>query len=137
GSEAYVSLWAGAAVVVLDLKSTPAPALVARIPVGKNPEALLLYPATAPTKLLVADSDSDSVSAIDLATRTVTDTISVAPTPDAPRGSSPNHLAVSPDAARLYVANAGENCVDVFATAGFDRIGRIPTAWYPTSVTIA
>jgi YVTN family beta-propeller protein len=133
--EAYVSLWGDNSIVIVDV-SGPTPTLAAKILVGKNPEALLLDPPASPTRLLVANSDSDSVSVIDLDTRTVIDEVSVAPTPASPRGSAPNHLALSPDGSRLYVANAGENCVDVLSTADFTRIGRFPTAWYPTAVGV-
>ncbi len=131
--EAYVSLWGRSAVAVIDLASSP-PDVAAVISTGKNPEALLLYPPAAPTSLLVANSDSDTVSVVDLDLRAVVDSVEVGPAPASPRGSAPNHLAVSPDGARLYVANAGENCLDVFATADWTRAGRIPTAWYPTGV---
>jgi YVTN family beta-propeller protein len=50
-------------------------------------------------------------------------------------GSNPDGLALSPDATTLYVANSGNNDVDV-VDLGTDRVtGRVPTAWYPTSVT--
>jgi YVTN family beta-propeller protein len=133
--EAYVSLWAQRAVAVIDLAGA-SPALVARVEVGKNPEALLLDPPDAPTRLLVASSDSDLISVIDLATRRVTREVSVAPGEPTRLGSVPNHLALGRDGTRLYVANAGENCIDVLSTDTFDRIGRIPTAWYPTAVAV-
>jgi len=48
---------------------------------------------------------------------------------------------VSHDLTRLYVANAGNNDVAVFALHGpggpETLLGRIPTAWYPTSVTVS
>ncbi len=133
--EAFVSLWGGSAVAVIDV-ATATPTLITRVAVGKNPSAMLLVPEAAPTKLLVASTDSDRIDIIDLATHTRVDSFSTAPAVDAPRGSSPNHLAVSPDGARLYVANAGENCIDVFSTADFSRLGRLPTAWYPTAVAV-
>lgn len=133
--EAYVSLWGGRAVAVIDLAGA-GPRLIARVEVGKNPEALLLDPPGAPSRLLVASSDSDLISVVDLATRRVTREVSVTPGEPARLGSVPNHLALAPDGSRLYVANAGENCVDVLATDSFARIGRIPTAWYPTAVAV-
>jgi len=133
--EAYVSLWSRAQVAIVDL-STATPTLAGTVGVKKNPEALLLDPPVAPTRLLVSNSDADSVSVIDLATRTATAEILVAPTPQTPRGSAPDHLALSADGTRLYVANAGENCIDVLATADFRELGRIPTGWYPTSIAM-
>lgn len=133
--EAYVSLWSRAAVAIVDMSTNP-PALVATVPVKKNPEALLLDPPTTPTRLLVTNSDNDSVSVIDLDSRTVAMDVPVAPSAQSPRGSSPNYLALSPDGSRLYVANAGENCLDVLATTDFHRVGRVPTGWYPTAITM-
>lgn len=133
--EAYASLWGGGGVAVIDLSGAE-PTLVTTVTVGKNPEALLLDPPAAPTRLLVANSDSDSISVIDLATRKVVKEVSVAPAPSMPRGSAPNYLALSPDGARLYVANAGENSIDVLKAGDFSRLGQIPTGWYPTSVTV-
>jgi YVTN family beta-propeller protein len=132
--EAYVSLWGGRAVAVVDLAG--APRVVARVEVGKNPEALLLDPPSAPTRLLVASTDSDSVSVIDLASRRVTRTVSLSPGEPARRGSAPNHLALDPSGSRLYVADAGENCLDVLSADSFQRLGRIPTGWYPTAVAV-
>jgi hypothetical protein len=57
--------------------------------------------------------------------------------PDAPIGSTPNAVALSPDEKLLYIANADNNCLAVFdiATIGKSRSkGFIPTGWYPTSV---
>jgi DNA-binding beta-propeller fold protein YncE len=129
--EAYVSLWGGRAVAVVDVAGAT-PTLLARVPVGKNPTALLL----TPTRLLCASTDSDRVDVIDLATRVVVDNIPIAGEANAPRGAAPNHLALSPDGARLYVASAWENAVDVFSTADFSQLGRIPTGFYPTSVAV-
>jgi YVTN family beta-propeller protein len=131
--EAYVSLWGDRAVAVVDLAG---PSVVARVAVGKNPEALLLDPPGAPTRLLVASTDSDTISVIDLASRRVTRTVSLAAGEPARLGSAPNHLALAPGGARLYIANAGENCIDVLTTDTFTRVGRIPTAWYPTAVAV-
>ena len=65
----------------------------------------------------------------------------MAPYRGAPVGSSPNGLAVAPDGATLYVANAGNNDVAVVRLAdrhGPDRVaGLIPTAWYPTAVAVS
>jgi YVTN family beta-propeller protein len=128
--EAYVSLWGNSAVAVLDVSGTT-PTVSTMIPVGKDPEALLLVP---PSTLLVANADSDSVSVIDQTTDTVTQSIDVAPTATSKRGTTPNHLAISPDGSLLYVADAGEDCLDVLATSDWHRIGRVPTAHYPTAV---
>ena len=55
-------------------------------------------------------------------------------------GSYPNALAVSPDNTRLFVAEAGLNSVavlDVSAPAAPKLLGRIPTGWYPTALSVS
>lgn len=55
-------------------------------------------------------------------------------------GTYPNALAVSPDALRLYVAEAGLNSVavlDISDPPGPALLGRIPTGWYPTSLAVS
>jgi YVTN family beta-propeller protein len=55
-------------------------------------------------------------------------------------GTYPNALAVSPDNARLYVAEAGINSVAVLDTTdplSPRLLGRIPTNWYPTALAIS
>ena len=85
-------------------------------------------------RLLVAESDSDSLAVIDVAGRRLERSVSVAPVASSARGSSPNALAFSPDATRLYLANAGENAVEVLDAASLTRLGRIPVGNYPTAV---
>ena len=55
-------------------------------------------------------------------------------------GTYPNALAVSPDNTRVYVAEAGLNSVAVLDTTNPTApvlIGRIPTGWYPTAVSVS
>jgi YVTN family beta-propeller protein len=55
-------------------------------------------------------------------------------------GSYPNALAVSPGNTRLYVAEAGINSVAVLDVSTPTRprlLGRIPTGWYPTSLSLS
>ncbi|HEY3414011.1 MAG TPA: bifunctional YncE family protein/alkaline phosphatase family protein [Armatimonadota bacterium] len=55
-------------------------------------------------------------------------------------GAYPNAIAYSPRDRRLYVAEAGINSVAVLDASNLLRprlIGRIPTGWYPTGVTIS
>src|SRR5207237_8147443 len=89
----------------------------------------------------VADSDSDTVSVLDTARGQRVRTVPMAPYRGAPVGSSPNGLAVAPDGATLYVANAGNNDVAVVRLAdrhGPDRVaGLIPTACYPTAAAVS
>jgi YVTN family beta-propeller protein len=125
-NEAYVSLWGGTQIAVVDLATRE----VALVDVEKNPEGLLLLPGD---KLLVANSDSDSVSLVDLATRTVTVSQTLGESADAPRGISPSALALTPDGGRVLVTLTGDNAIDVLDAHTLARVGRIPTGWYPTA----
>jgi YVTN family beta-propeller protein len=126
GNEAYVSLWGGKEVAIVDLETSE----VATVEVAKNPEGLLLLPGN---RLLVANSDSDSVSVIDLATRQVTVSQTLGESADAPRGISPSALSLTPDGGRVLVTLTGDNAVDVLDAQTLGRVGRIPTGWYPTA----
>src|SRR6202011_2424311 len=113
----------------------------------------------------VADANSDALSLVDVSANRETGRLSVRPYRNAPPGASPQGLAVNGDGSRLYVADAGSDEVSVVQLAGGqeDRaaalasgngdngdisdngdnggagrvLGRIPTAWYPTSVTLS
>ncbi|MCB9601794.1 MAG: bifunctional YncE family protein/alkaline phosphatase family protein [Sandaracinus sp.] len=125
---AYVSLWSQGAVTSVEIGAGTAGT---PIPVGKNPEGLAL--SADGSLLVVADSDSDSLSIVDTATRMRTRQLFLQGE-TAPRGSSPSAGTFSPDGTRFYAVSAGENAIDVFATADWTRIGRVPTMWYPTDV---
>lgn len=138
GDKIYVSNWGGQSLTVLrasDLGS------LATIPVGLHPTALAIDPVRP--RLYAANTDDDSVSVVDTTGDRVVTTLSLAPYAGAPAGSSPDSLAVSPDGRWLYVANAGNNDIAVVdlgssATPAPPRVaGLIPTAWYPTTVTVS
>src|SRR5262249_2338424 len=60
--------------------------------------------------------------------------------PDAPPGSTPNSVSLSPDEKRLLVANADNNTVAVIDVSDPSRSevqGFIPTGWYPTAASIS
>jgi DNA-binding beta-propeller fold protein YncE len=129
----FVSLWAQSAVLVLDATTG---ADVARWPVGAHPNEMLL---AADGRLFVAEANLNSVSVIDTATGRVTERLTASLFPNAPPGSMPNSLALSPDGELLFVANANNNNVAVFdvETAGKARsLGFIPVGWFPTSVRV-
>ncbi len=105
------------------------------VPVGIHPHALA-YGKDG--RLFVANAGSSTVSVVDGGA--VTESISTAPDPDLPVGSTPDALALAPDETRLYVANGGNNSVAVLDTS--DRretkvLGFIPTAWYPTCLAVS
>src|SRR6202022_4419750 len=69
--------------------------------------------------------------------RTAKEQVSVALHPQAPAGSTPNGLGLSPDGNTLLVANADNNAiavVDVTRPGTSVVKGFIPTGWFPTAV---
>jgi YVTN family beta-propeller protein len=155
----FVSCWATARVAVVDAANPERP--VTFIPVERHPTAMIFNAAR--TRLYVANSDADSVSAIDPARDRVVETISVRLSEKALPGGSPEGLALSAGGATLYVANAHSNAVAVVAlgpeargvaarkatgksTGGDDDdaapqlsevSGFIPTGQYPSAVAVA
>ncbi len=132
GATLFVSLWGGAKVLLFDAATLePRGAL----PVGEHPNAMIL--SADGKRLFVACANTNSVWAVDLASGTSTEQISVALAPGAPAGSTPNALALSPDGRSLLVANADNNAVavvDVARPSASRVAGFIPTGWYPTGV---
>jgi YVTN family beta-propeller protein len=135
GKKGYVSNWGDATLSVID---TATQTVTKTIAVGNHPNAMALGPGNT---LYVADANSDAVSVVNTATDVEVDRISIAPYSGAPLSSSPVGLAVSPDARALYVADSGSDEVSVVTLDGAGipvRVaGRIPTAWYPTSVNVS
>jgi YVTN family beta-propeller protein len=144
GATAYVSNWGEHSVTVVDVASRT---VTAHIQVGTHPNAVVASPVAGSHELFVANGDSDTVSVVSTRTNAVTRTFDLAPYTGAPEGSNPDALAVSADGRTLFVANAGNNDVDVISLRGQDdreddarstRIaGMIPTAWYPTGISIS
>ncbi|GAC1361199.1 MAG: alkaline phosphatase family protein [Ktedonobacteraceae bacterium] len=132
GKTIYASNWGDATVSVIDAANK---SVSATIPVGQHPSALALSPDGQ--NLYVSDSNSDEISVIDTENKKETRKISVAPTQKSPLSSSPQGLTVSPDGKSLYVVDAGNNEVVVIGTQEGSVQGRIPTAWYPTSVNVS
>ncbi len=127
-----VSIWSEDYVTFVDLSTFE---VLGEVQTGKNPESMVLGPAG--NLLYVANSDSDTFSVVDLATRTLADTIAVDVWSASLRGISPNHLAVSSDGESLLVSAAGTNSVEVYDLLTYEHVGSIPTAWYPTSLVVS
>lgn len=133
--ELYISLWGGASVLVYDTKQAK---ITDRIATGDHPNDMIIGGKNG-RYLLTANANDNSVSIIDLTTRKVIETLNTALYPDAPAGSTPNGLALSPDQKKLLVANADNNCLAVFDVSKPGRsrsLGFVPTGWYPTSVKV-
>jgi len=130
----YVSLWAQAAVAVLDADTLK---VLARWKTEEHPNEMAL--ARRGRILFIANANRNTVTVLDTDTGQAIETLSAALYPSSPPGSTPNSLALSPDEKTLFVANACNNTVAVFDVAKPGRsrsLGLIPTGWYPTSVRV-
>lgn len=130
----YVSLWAQAAIAVIDLNSEQ---VLARWPTQEHPCEMAL--SRSGDLLFVANANRNTVSVFQTQTGDPIETIWAALYPQSPPGSTPNSLALSPDERTLFVANADNNNVAVFDVSrpGKSRsLGFIPVGWYPTSVRV-
>ncbi|MGA7410302.1 MAG: bifunctional YncE family protein/alkaline phosphatase family protein [Bryobacteraceae bacterium] len=108
-------------------------ALIHSIPVGLQPTAIL----SSNGFVIVANSNSDSVSVIDSRTNTVIETLHIQTFPNAPFGSSPNGLAMT--SRNELVVTLGANNAAAFyqwTNGHLNFEGLVPTAWYPASVAI-
>jgi YVTN family beta-propeller protein len=136
GKTLYVSLLGAAEVVAVDVANPAAPRLTDHIAVEAHPNDLVI---TGDGRLFVSCGNTNHVIAVDLETKKSMEAVSVALTPKAPVGSTPNSVALSPDGKQLFVADADNNSVAVIdiTDRGMSRVtGFIPTAWYPTVVTM-
>ena len=126
----FVSSQRDAQVVVFDSVRGPR-----AIKVGSEPNKMLLSKNGA--TLYVVNGDSDSVSVIDTEKEEVSATIDLRREGYRYKGANPNGLALSPDQKTLYVTLGGENAIAVVNLQEGKALGRIPTAWYPNSVTVS
>jgi DNA-binding beta-propeller fold protein YncE len=130
----YVSLWAQAAVKVIDLKTSQA---LTNWPTEEHPCEMIL--THSGKTLYAANASRNTVTVLDTETGQGLETIWAAFFPDAPAGATPNSLALSPDEKMLFVANANVNAVAVFDVSVRRKsrsLGFIPVGWYPTSVRV-
>src|SRR5262245_24909468 len=118
-------------VMVVDIQS----GTFTRIRVGEQPNRMAL--SKDQTTLYVVNGNSDTVSLINTATNTVLDTISLSRPGDKYKGGNPNSATLSPDEKTLYVTLGYENAVAVVDLQSRQLRGRIPTGWYPTSVSVS
>jgi YVTN family beta-propeller protein len=105
---------------------------IIKVPAGPNKMAM----SADGHYLYVACGNADSVAVIDTTTDTLFRTISLSRAGDPFKGASPNSIAVSHGGGTLYVTLGGENAVAVVDLRSSRVIGRIPTGWLPSSVTL-
>jgi YVTN family beta-propeller protein len=118
-------------VMVVDVAS----GIFTSIPVGDQPNRMAL--SRDQKTLYVVNGNSDTVSVIDTSAEKPLRTISLSRPGDKYKGSNPNSAALSPDENTLYVTLGFENAVAVVNLATGRVSGRIPTGWYPTSVSVS
>ncbi|MBV8147722.1 MAG: YncE family protein, partial [Candidatus Eremiobacteraeota bacterium] len=109
--------------------------VVKSIALGGESNALALAPDGG--MLYVANGDLDEVDAIETASDRLVARIGVDRPGQRYRGANPNGIAIDARAHRLYVTLGGENAIAVVDLVTHSVVGRIPTGWYPTDVTIA
>ncbi|MEO8216762.1 MAG: beta-propeller fold lactonase family protein [Acidobacteriota bacterium] len=111
---------------------------VGRIDAVRHPSALLLNGDGS--RLFVTSSSTDRIAVIDTKRAAVVSVLADRAPYGPAEGSTPNALALSSDEKTLYVAEADNNAVAVFALEKNQSqrlIGRIPTDWYPTGVAVS
>ncbi len=140
----FVSAWGGYEVRAYTPRDTRL-SLRATIPVGRHPSTLLLNHSG--TRLFVTSASTDRVAVVDVQHDRVLTQLSDSAPSGPGEGSTPNGLALSADETRLYVAEADNNAVAIFAlspassgvasAAASDRLsGRIPVEWYPSALLV-
>lgn len=93
--------------------------------------------------LWVAVSGADRLVEIDVGTRSIRSDVDLSSLPLAGVGLdgldrlNPNDVALSADGSRLYLTLGAANAVAVFEREGLAFAGALPTAWYPTGVTVS
>ena len=130
----YVTLWAQAAVAVIDV---PTRRVVDRWATEEHPNEMLI--SKSGQHLFVANANRNTVTVLETLSGKTVETLLAELQPNSPPGNTPNSLALSPDEKTLFVANANINTVAVFdvSTLGKSRsLGFIPVGWYPTSVRV-
>jgi len=143
---AYVTCQRDREVVVLNISDLPTVSVITRIPLLGQPNKLILNHAQ--TRLYVALDNYDAVAVINTASNQLLTNLqtigprNLFPNPKNLHGASPNNLAISSDDRTLFVTNSGTNSVAVLSVdehspshAGIFAL--IPTAWYPTAVSLS
>jgi hypothetical protein len=132
GKTLYVASIGAAELAMIDVSNPSKMMVTDKLPTEEHPNAMAL---TSDGRLFVSCGDANAVVSFDLAAKKRLEVINTALSPKSPIGSTPNHVSVSADNSRLYVANADNNNVAVvnIAEKGDAKVlGFIPTGWYPT-----
>jgi len=102
---------------------------------GSSPNSVV----ATETHVFVSNGSNDSITVLETATgkRLKDIDLKVDPRLDHLRGMIPFGLALSPKKDRLYVAEAGINAVGVIGLPEMKVLGHIPTAWFPSKLTVS
>lgn len=141
GHRLVVSLWGGNAVAVVDPQHFR---LLGQVRVGPStgtdnrsagvhPTALVAQSGTP--YVYVALANVDRIARVNTRTLHLAGLLDDSPYRDAPPGSYPDALAIV--GVQLFVANAGNNDVNVFDLRSGHSLGLFPTGWYPSALTHA
>ena len=106
------------------------------ISVGRQPSGMAFSPSGE--SLYVTESDSDSISFVDVKAGQVLGNLSVRPPQDPQFGQIPTDVEASQDGQRLYVTLGGINAVAVVELKGQPKVaGYVPTGWFPIALETA
>jgi YVTN family beta-propeller protein/VCBS repeat-containing protein len=92
--------------------------------VGSAPAGVVTFQ----NRIYVANTQSNTITAIDAATNNVIATV--------PVGRAPSQLAVSPDGSVLYVTNSGSNTLSAISTASGATIATVAVGSAPQGITV-
>ena len=127
---AYVTSLRDDQVMVVDVKTGK----FSSIAVGDQPNRMVL--SGDQSRLYIVNGNSDTISVVDTATSRVEKTLQLSRPGDRYKGLNANSATISPDGNTLYVTLATENSVAIVNLWSGELEGRIPTGWYPTSVSV-
>ncbi len=103
------------------------------VAVGRQPSGLAF--SRDGRSLYVTESDSDSISFVDVPLARVAVNLSVRPDQDPQFGQIPTDVTPSSDGQRLYVALGGVNAVAVVDLKSPPKVaGYVPTGWFPIAL---
>jgi DNA-binding beta-propeller fold protein YncE len=132
--------------VVIDSRGIASTGTVTRVDLSTGEATAFVKVGLHPTglvwdeprqRLYVANGNADSVSVIDTNRARLLATYPIQPFSRTVRGVAPLALAVSPDGATLYAACGGINAIAVLDAHSGKLSGTIPTAWYPSSLSLS
>ncbi len=137
GKIAAVSNWGDKSVSFFDTQTLTQ---ITKAAVDAHPCDLLWDKNAGADRLFVSCAGKDTVAVLS-SKGEAQEVIRVTPDPSGPRvGATPLALSLTQDGKRLFVADAGLNCIGVVDTSLRNQsrvLGFIPTGWYPSAVSVS